>query len=102
LSAPAVKLDKPAIELKGFAKTRLLKPGESQTLTFAINAKALASYDTKREAWIAEGGNYTVSIGASSKAIKQTAKFRLAKEMVVEKDQQALAPQVAITELKGK
>lgn len=100
LSAPAVKLDKPAIELKGFAKTRLLKPGESQTLTFAINAKALASYDTKREAWIAERGNYTVSIGASSNDIKATAKFKLVKELVVEKDEQALAPQVTINELK--
>jgi len=102
LSAPAVKLDKPAIELKGFAKTRLLKPGESQTLTFAINARDLASYSTQQEAWVAEAGTYTLSIGASSKAIKQTAKFKLAKEMVVEKDEQALAPQVAITELKSK
>jgi len=102
LSAPAAKMDKPVIELKGFAKTRLLKPGESQTLTFTINAKALASYDTKREAWVAEGGNYTLNIGASSKAIKQTAKFKLAKELVVEKDEQALAPMGAISELKSK
>jgi beta-glucosidase len=102
LSAPAAKLDKPAIELKGFGKTRLLKPGESQTLTFSVNAKALASYDTKQEAWVAEGGTYTLSIGASSKNIKHTATFKLPKEMVVEKDEQALAPQVEISELKGK
>lgn len=102
LSAPAAKLDKPAIELKGFAKTRLLQPGESQPLTFAIDARALASYDTAQEAWVAEAGNYTVSIGASSKDIKQTAAFKLAHEMVVEKDEQVLAPQVAINELKGK
>jgi beta-glucosidase len=101
LSAPAAKLDKPAIELKGFAKTRLLNPGESQTLTFTVNEKALASYDTQREAWIAEAGNYTLSIGASSKDIKQTAKFKLAKELVVEKDEQTLAPQVVISELKN-
>jgi len=100
LSAPATKLDKPVIELKGFAKTRLLKPGESQTLTFSINAKSLASYDTKQEAWVAESGNYTLSIGASSKDIKAAAKFKLAKELIVEKDEQALAPQVAINELK--
>jgi beta-glucosidase len=100
LSAPATKMDKPLIELKGFAKTRLLKPGESQTLTFTINAKALASYETKREAWIADAGNYTLSIGASSKDIKATVKFKLAKELLVEKDEEALAPQVAINELK--
>lgn len=102
LSAPAAKLDKPVIELKGFAKTRLLQPGESQTLSFTIDARALASYDTAQEAWVAEAGNYTASIGASSKDIKQTAAFKLAKEMVVEKDEQALAPQVAISELKSK
>jgi beta-glucosidase len=100
LSAPAVKLDKPVIELKGFAKTRLLRPGESQTLTFDINEKSLASYDTKREAWIADGGNYVISIGASSKDVKATAKFNLAKELVVEKDEEAAVPQVEINELK--
>jgi beta-glucosidase len=100
LSAPATKMDKPVIELKGFAKTRLLQPGESQTLTFTINAKALASYDTKREAWIAESGTYTLSIGASSKDIKGMTRFKLAKELVVEKDEQVLTPQVAIDELK--
>ncbi|WP_295666563.1 glycoside hydrolase family 3 C-terminal domain-containing protein [uncultured Mucilaginibacter sp.] len=102
LSAPSAKLDKPVIELKGFAKTRLLQPGESQTLTFTIDARALASYDTAQEAWVAEAGNYTASIGASSKDIKQTAAFKLAKEMVVEKGEQALTPQVAISELKSK
>jgi beta-glucosidase len=100
LTAPALKLDKPAIELKGFAKTHLLQPGESQTLSFIIDAKDLASYDTKSEEWVAEKGSYTVSVGASSKDIKQTAKFTLAKETVVEKDEKALTPEVTITELK--
>lgn len=101
LSAPAAKMDKPAIELKGFAKTHLLQPGESQTLSFEIVPKDLASYDTQNEQWVAESGNYTISIGASSKDIKQSAKFTLGKEIVVEKDEKALTPQVAITELKS-
>ncbi len=101
LSAPAAKMDKPAIELKGFAKTHLLQPGESQTLSFEIVPKDLASYDTQNEQWVAESGNYTVSIGASSKDIKQSAKFTLGKEIIVEKDEKALTPQVAITELKS-
>ena len=101
LSAPHAKLDKPAIELKGFGKTRLLKPGESQTISFEVNARALASFDTANEQWIAEKGAYTVSIGASSKTIKQTAKFTLGKDLVVEQDEKVLAPQVAITEMKN-
>ncbi|MGZ3821365.1 MAG: glycoside hydrolase family 3 C-terminal domain-containing protein, partial [Mucilaginibacter sp.] len=100
LSAPATKIDKPAIELKAFAKTHLLQPGESQTLSFEILPKDLASFDTQNEDWVAESGSYVVSIGASSKDIKQTAKFRLGKELIVEKDQKVLTPQVSISELK--
>jgi beta-glucosidase len=99
LSAPAKKLDKPSEELKGFAKTRLLQPGESQTFNFTLNARDLSSFDTNTTSWVAEAGQYTVKIGASSLNIKQTAAFGLAKEIVVEKDHKVLAPQVPINEL---
>ncbi|MGI8951266.1 MAG: beta-glucosidase [Chitinophagaceae bacterium] len=100
ISAPAKNLKKPAEELKAFAKTKLLQPGEWQTLTFNINAPDLASFDTPSESWIAEAGTYTIKIGASSINIKQTATFDLAKEIVVEKDHKVLTPQVEINELK--
>jgi beta-glucosidase len=101
ISAPAKTLDKPSEELKGFAKTKLLKPGESETINFDINADDLASFDTNRESWVAEPGSYTVKIGASSINIKQTAGFELAKEIVVEKDHKVLVPQVQINEMKS-
>ncbi|HLY71756.1 MAG TPA: fibronectin type III-like domain-contianing protein, partial [Puia sp.] len=66
ISAPSRKLDKPSEELKAFAKTRLLKPGESQTLTFVINASDLASFDTNSASWLADAGIYTVKVGSSS------------------------------------
>ncbi len=100
LSAPAGKVDKPAEELKHFAKTGLLKPGESQTITFTIDAKDLSSFNTASSSWIADAGQYTVKIGASSENIKQSANFTLAKEIVAEKDHKALEPQVTINELK--
>jgi len=69
-------------------------------LSFEITPKDLSSYDTQNEAWVAESGNYKASIGASSKDIKQTATFTLAKQLVVEKDNKALTPQMEITEMK--
>ncbi len=100
LSAPEKTLEKPSEELKGFAKTALLKPGASQTITFQLNARDLASYNTDQSAWIADGGAYTVKIGASSTDIKLSKKFSLAKDMVVEKAHKALTPQININELK--
>lgn len=100
ITAPAGKLDKPAAELKAFAKTGLLQPGQSQKITFTITAADLASFHTASTAWIAEAGNYTVKIGASSTDIRQTIGFSLAKDIVTEKCNKVMAPQVSIEELK--
>jgi beta-glucosidase len=100
LSAPAGKLDKPVTELKGFAKTRLLQPGESQTLTFELDSRNLASFDPEGSAWIADAGTYTVKIGASIKDIKQTGNFDLARDITVKKESRVLAPESKIEELK--
>jgi beta-glucosidase len=93
-------MDKPVAELKLFGKTRLLQPGQSETLTFVITPDELASFDTKSAAWIAEAGDYIVKIGASSIDIRQSANFKLPKELVVEKTTRSLVPQVPINELK--
>jgi beta-glucosidase len=100
LSAPAGKLDKPAMELKAFAKTRLLQPGESQTLGFVINSRSLASFDPEASSWIADAGTYTVRVGASSKDIRQSATFTLGKPLTVKKETASLIPKVKINELK--
>lgn len=100
ITAPAGKLYKPAAELKAFAKTGLLQPGQSQKITFTITAADLASFHTASTAWIAEAGNYTVKIGASSTDIRQTIGFSLAKDRVTEKCNKVMAPQVSIEELK--
>jgi len=66
LTAPKGSLPKPALELKGFGKTRLLQPGEAQTLSFKLTSYDLASFDTASSSWLADAGSYTISIGASS------------------------------------
>jgi beta-glucosidase len=100
LSAPAQKIDKPVAELKGFAKTRLLQPGESQTLKFELIARNLSSFDPATSSWIAEAGKYTVKIGSSSRDIRQTASFGLDSDLIAKKESKALAPKVTIGELK--
>ena len=102
LSAPAGKVDKPTSELKGFAKTKLLQPGESQTITLLLNARDLSSFNTAASAWIADAGKYTVLIGASSTDIKLTGSFNLKKSIVSEKVNDVMAPQVPIKELENK
>ena len=75
LSAPGQSMPKPALELKGFAKTRLLAPGESQLLTFTLSPRDLASFDAGSSSWDVEAGTYTVKMGASSADIRRTATF---------------------------
>ncbi len=100
LSAPAGTLDKPSSELKGFAKTKLLNPGESETITFTLDARNLASFDPALSAWIAAAGKYTVKIGNSSTDIKQTASFELGKLINVKSESKSLIPTEKIAELK--
>ncbi|MBC7605886.1 MAG: glycoside hydrolase family 3 C-terminal domain-containing protein [Burkholderiales bacterium] len=99
LSAPSKNIDKPSSELKAFAKTKLLQPGESQTITLTLNPKDLASFVTAKNAWIAEAGAYKVTIGTSSLDIKQTASFILAKELVVEKTYSSFALDTKFSDL---
>ena len=99
VQAPAGKLEKPAQELKAFAKTRELKPGESQTLTMTIPVRDLASFDEAGSQWLTEAGTYTFRIGFSSRDIK--ASLPLALKEYTEKTTNALAPQQKLNLLNG-
>jgi beta-glucosidase len=79
VSAPDGGLQKPACELKAFAKTRELQPGESQTLTMTVDAYTLASFNEAASAWETAAGNYKAFFGASVADIRATAAFKQAK-----------------------
>ena len=98
VAAPKGKLEKPAQELKAFAKTRELKPGESQTLTMTIPVRDLASFDEAGSQWLTEAGTYTFNIGANSRDIAVSAQLKIAE--YTEKTTNALAPQQPLNLLK--
>jgi len=79
VTAPAGGLEKPARELKAFAKTRELAPGESQTLTMTVDNYALASFNEANSQWEAAAGNYTVAFAASVKDVRATSNYNLKK-----------------------
>ena len=77
ISAPDNKAaNKPAKELKAFAKTKVLKAGESEKVTLTVNAADLASFDEAASAWVVAEGEYHFLIGASSQDIKATLKAK--------------------------
>ena len=76
VAAPAGGLVKPARELRAFAKTRELAPGESQTLTMTVDPYTLASFNEATSAWEMAAGEYKAQFGASSEDIRQTVSFK--------------------------
>lgn len=66
VSAPGKDMIKPVKELKGFAKTGVLKPGESETLTITVPREYLASYNEFYKRWDVEPGEYRFIIARSA------------------------------------
>jgi beta-glucosidase len=98
VTAPKGKLEMPSQELKAFAKTRELQPGEQQTLTMQIPVRMLASFDEQESQWLTVSGQYTFRIGASSRDIRCTATAKVGQ--YTEKVSNALAPQQKLNLLK--
>ena len=79
VTAPDGGLVKPAMELKAFAKTRELKPGESEVLTMTVDPYTLASFNETSSSWETAAGMYVARFGASSEDIRANVSFKLAK-----------------------
>jgi len=99
ISAPNQNLKKPKSELKAFAKTKLLEAGESQTISFELTSKDLASFDPSNSSWIAEAGTYSLNVGSSSANIQASRKIEMAKDVVVEKSQKLMSPPSSLKEI---
>lgn len=62
--------NKPVKELKAFAKTSELKPGESETVNMTFSPAELASFNGDTNEWVVDEGTYNLLIGASSRDIR--------------------------------
>ena len=99
VTAPKGSIEKPVHELKAFAKTRELKPGEQQVLTMQIPVRMLASFDEQNSQWLADGGQYDFHVGASSRDIRCTATVKV--NEYTEKVSNALAPKARLNVLRA-
>ncbi len=79
VNAPKGGMEKPERELKSFAKTRMLAPGESQVLSFKVSNYELASYNEATQSWESAAGNYNLYFSASVEDARATATYQLKK-----------------------
>ena len=97
--APEGGLEKPARELRGFAKTRLLAPGESQTVTMKVDNYSIASFNEATSAGEAPAGNYNVWFASSVGEVRASAVYSLKKAQTW-KTNNTLAPTNPVNEIK--
>ena len=102
VNAPTTEIEKPVQELKAFAKTELLKPGASETVTFKLTNRDWASFRTDLSSWITDKGMYGIRIGASSNDIRQKISFDVPETVTVEKVHNVIYPNLPLKELSTK
>ena len=86
MAAPDGLLEKPSKELKGYAKTDLLNPGQSQSLTIKTPIYWLTSYYEALNAWILDAGLYEFYVGTSVKQVNLAGTWNLPYMRVVKED----------------
>ena len=92
VSAPESGLDKPALELKAFQKTKLLAPGEAEEFVLTVKTAELASYDEKRAAYVLAAGDYKVRVGNCVRSLQTACTYTCPAERVVCQLQNRCAP----------
>ena len=75
-TAPAKVIDRPVKELVGYSKDLILK-GETKTIKVTVDKEAMTYFDVAKDDFVLEKGEYTISVGASSRDIRLTAKIIL-------------------------
>ena len=70
VSYPDAKVERCAKELRGFAKTKLLAPGESETVEIPVSRADFAYFDELTHKFTTDPGRYELLVGVSSRDIR--------------------------------
>ena len=97
LTAPQGRLGKAKKVLTAFAKTKELKPGESQLLKLHFDIREFGSFDDlgkiRESAFILEKGGYTVWVGTNVRDTEKALEFTLPDNRICKKCRPYMAPQ---------
>lgn len=85
VSLPQDESGKEYRRLAGFAKTKLLKPGEKELRKIRIDRKTLAYFSEEQHAWIAEKGYYAVWVGNSIASLTLAAMLEVPESVILDK-----------------
>lgn len=77
---PEGKMDKEKLRLIAFAKTGLIKPGDTDTVTVEFGQMELASFSEVCNAWVLEPGIYKIAVGESSDDLTVIGNITVAEE----------------------
>jgi beta-glucosidase len=66
----------PPEQLKGFQKVTL-SPGQSQTVSFALNSRAFSYWDTTAQQWVVPQGTFQIKVGDSSRNLPLTTSYQV-------------------------
>ena len=67
---PEAKVERCVKDLRGFAKTKLLKPGESEVVTVELSSSDFAYFDELTHQFTTDPGKYDILVGVSSRDIR--------------------------------
>ena len=91
-------IEKSSANLIEFAKTDLLQPGESQTVTVTFSIEDMASYDENNaKAYILEKGDYVISINSDSHTVLDQKTYTADKDVVYKGENKRASDDTAAT-----
>lgn len=86
------RMEMPKLQLRAFAKTSLLNPGTSETLSLSFPVNDLAAYDEKLAAYVIPEGTYPIFFGNCIRSLEQAYAVEISEERLISQLQNRCVP----------